>query len=168
MPDKDFLPPPPVSVAITGTLSIPRKEAARLINASKNAQFVNSVTFHTSYLVSALADSQKVKKALKIGVEILTEDQLFAYLSSGVFPPAKAHEYHQPAPIPFEVEWTTKYSEARHVLIRYEDAYNSYSEREADLFAIGHSHSGVTYLSVLDDEGFKTFRADRIIEMKEL
>jgi hypothetical protein len=168
MPESSFLPAPPVSVAITGTLSIPRAEAARLINSSKNAQFVPSVTYHTSYLVSALPDSQKVRKAREIGVTIISEAQLFDYLKHGTFPPAKTHDYHRPAPPPFDVDWTTTYAEPRHVLIKYTDADQQYSEREAEVFGEGKSPAGITYFNILDEEGFKTFRADRIVEMVEI
>jgi hypothetical protein len=168
MSDEEVLPPSPVSVAITGKLSVPRAEAARLINASKNAQFVDSVTYHTDYLVSALDDSQKARKARQIGVKVLTECQLFEYLKAGSFPRTQAHEYVRPAPPPFEVEWTEKFPAARRVLIKYRNAQQQYTERVADVFAIGTSRSGSVYLSVLDGEGLKTFRADRIIEMVEV
>ena len=168
MGSNDVLPTSPVSVAITGALSIPRAEAARLINTSKNAQFVTSVTYHTSYLVSALPDSQKVRKAREIGVTIISEAQLFDYLKHGMFPPVKAHEYHRPAPPPFDVDWTTTYAVPRHVLIKYTDADQQYSEREAEVFAEGKSPAGITYFNILDEEGFKTFRADRIVEMVEI
>lgn len=168
MPDREFLPTPLVLVAITGTLSVPRESAARLINASQNAQFVASVTYHTGYLVSALADSQKAKKARKIGVEILTEKQLFEYLANGFFPPAKTHEYQRSAPPEFIVDWKTRYPEPKRLSVKYKDSHEQYSERELDVFAVGSSPSGITYLSVLDAEGFKTFRMDRIIEMTEI
>ncbi len=168
MPDEEFLPPSPISVAITGKLSLPRAEAARLINASKNAQFVESVTYHTDYLVSAIANSNKVKKARQIGVEILTEDQFFEYLKAGTFPRTQAHEYVRPAPPPFEVEWTEKLLTPRHVLIKYRDSQQRYTERAADVYAIGQSPAGSVYLNILDAEGFKTLRADRIVEMVEI
>jgi hypothetical protein len=168
MSDEEFLPLSPVSVAITGKLSVPRAEAARLINASKNAQFVDSVTYRTDYLVSAIDNSNKVKKARQIGVEVLTEDQLFEYLKAGTFPRPQAHEYVRPAPPPFEVEWTEKFPTPRHVLIKYRDAQQRCTERVADVFAIGQSPAGAVYLSVLDGEGFKALRAERIIEMVEI
>lgn len=155
-------------VAITGTLSVPREAAARLINSSQNAQFVASVTYHTSYLVSALADSRKARKAREIGVEILTEKQLFEYLANGFFPPAKTHAYQRPAPPKFVVDWKTRYPEPKRLLIKYKDSHDQYSARELDVFAVGISPSGITYVSVLDAEGFKTFRMDRIIEMNEI
>jgi hypothetical protein len=162
------MPPRNISVAITGTLSVSRKEATDLINASKNAYFVPSVTYQTSYLVSALQDSQKVRKANAIGVTVISEAQLFDYLKCGIFPPVKTHEYHHPAPAPFDVEWTTTYAVPHHVLIKYLDADQRYSEREAEVFAEGKSPAGITYFQVLDDERLKTFRADRIVEIVEI
>lgn len=168
MPAEELLPAPLVTVAITGKLSMPREEVAKLINATQNAQFVSSVTYHTSFLVAALSSSQKVAKARKIGVEILTENQMFGYLQPGRFPLAATHHYERPAPPPFEVEWLVKYPESRSVSLKYRDASGHFSERDIELLALGKSLGGIWYLSSFDCEGPKTFRCDRIEEMTDV
>ena len=74
-------------VAITGTLSMPRKEAAELINSTSNARFHPDVTYDTNYLVAARFDSNKAKKAAQLGVRIITEQEMHGYVAAGRFAP---------------------------------------------------------------------------------
>ena len=52
-----------VKVAITGTLSMPRKSAAELIETHTNARFANTVTYDVNYLVASRFDTIKARKA---------------------------------------------------------------------------------------------------------
>jgi NAD-dependent DNA ligase len=63
-------------VVITGTLALPRKEAAALIDSTANARFHPEVTYDTNYLVTARFDSGKARKAAQIGVAIITEAEM--------------------------------------------------------------------------------------------
>jgi NAD-dependent DNA ligase len=51
-----------LSVAITGTLSVRRKEAATLIDSTSNARFHPDVSYQTNYRVAAHFDSGKARK----------------------------------------------------------------------------------------------------------
>ena len=75
-----------LSVAITGTLSLPRKEAAALIDSTSNARFYPDVSYQTNYLVAALFNSGKARKAAQIGVRIIAESEMFEYIEAGRFP----------------------------------------------------------------------------------
>src|ERR1035438_10871848 len=75
-----------VKVAITGVLSIPRKSAAELIETRTNARFADSVTYDVNYLVASRFDSNKARKAAKIGVAIISEVDLMNYIQKGEFP----------------------------------------------------------------------------------
>jgi hypothetical protein len=73
-------------VAITGTLSVPPKDAAALINSTSNARFHRDVTFQTNYLVAAIMDSGKARKAAKLGVAIITGTEMMQFVASATFP----------------------------------------------------------------------------------
>jgi hypothetical protein len=74
-----------LSVAIIGTLSVPRKEAAALIDSASNARFHPDVSYQTSYLVAALFNSGKARKAAQIDVTIITEAEMMEYVKAGRF-----------------------------------------------------------------------------------
>src|SRR6266700_2548786 len=75
-----------LSVAITGTLSVPREEAAALIDSTSNARFHPDVSYQTNYLVAALFNSGKARKAGQIGVTIITEVEMTECVKAGRFP----------------------------------------------------------------------------------
>jgi hypothetical protein len=97
-------------IAITGTLSMPRIEAATLIDSTSNARFHSDVTFETNYLVAAIFDSGKARKAAKIGVSIITEAEMMEYIQAGSFPENKTPE--KPAHVSNfpDIVWNKKYS----------------------------------------------------------
>ena len=54
-----------LSVAITGTLSVPRKEAAALIDCTSNARFHPDVSYQTNYLrIRRVADECVVNRPM--------------------------------------------------------------------------------------------------------
>jgi DNA ligase (NAD+) len=59
---------------LTGTLSIPREEAAEMIRA-KGGKVAGSVSAKTTYLLAGEEAGSKLEKAEKFGVKVLTEDE---------------------------------------------------------------------------------------------
>jgi hypothetical protein len=76
-----------VRVAITGTLSRPRKEFVSLIETKTNAAYTETVDLQTDYLVSARRDTNKAKAAAKLGVTLLSESEMMSFIDTGHFPP---------------------------------------------------------------------------------
>src|SRR5205814_7174167 len=65
------------SLCVTGTLSVPRSEAQRRIEAA-GGKFVSAVTRTTSYVVAgAESGGAKLDKARKLGVPIIDEAGLW-------------------------------------------------------------------------------------------
>jgi hypothetical protein len=75
-----------VKVAITGPLSILRKEAAQLINSNTNACFVSRVTHGTSYLVASRMDTVKARSAVALGIPIISENEMMDFIRKRIFP----------------------------------------------------------------------------------
>lgn len=67
--------------AITGTLSLPRKEFENIIVAA-GGTVVDSVTKNTHYLVAGEGGGSKRDKAVKLGIPIIGEAELLAMLNS--------------------------------------------------------------------------------------
>lgn len=68
------------SFVVTGTLpTLGRKEAAALIEAH-GGRMTGSVSKKTDYLVAGEAAGSKLQKAQELGIEILSEEELFALL----------------------------------------------------------------------------------------
>ena len=80
-----------VRVAITGTLSKPRKQIIELIRTKTNAVYTQSVDKGTDYLVAVRKDTSKAQAAAELGVGILTEAELFSYIDAGHIPPRLAY-----------------------------------------------------------------------------
>jgi DNA ligase (NAD+) len=67
---------------LTGTLSIPREEAAEMIRA-KGGKVSGSVSAKTTYLLAGEEAGSKLDKAQKLGVTILDEETFRALIESG-------------------------------------------------------------------------------------
>jgi DNA ligase (NAD+) len=67
---------------LTGTLSIPREEAAEMIRA-KGGKVSGSVSAKTTYLLAGEEAGSKRDKAQKLGVTILDEEAFRALIESG-------------------------------------------------------------------------------------
>jgi hypothetical protein len=157
-----------LQVAITGTLSLPRREAAALIDSTSNAQFHAEVTFQTNYLVAAILDSGKARKAAKIGVAIITEAKMMQYVAAGMFPENAApmrpvHISNFP-----HIEWTLQHESGRPCFIEYEDGSGIVIQRYVIVHSEGRGSSGQDYIGAMDGDGFKTFRRDRFKRLEYL
>jgi DNA ligase (NAD+) len=67
---------------LTGTLSIPREEAAEMIRA-KGGKVSGSVSAKTTYLLAGEEAGSKLDKAQKLGVKVLNEETFRALIESG-------------------------------------------------------------------------------------
>jgi hypothetical protein len=151
-----------LSVAITGTLSVPRKDAAGLIDATSNARFHPDVSYQTNYLVAARFDSGKARKAAQIGVTIITEAEMMEYVKAGRFP-----ETHAPMRPPHasnfpDVAWTVKHSPGLPYYLEYEGSDGVVTPRYVMVVSEGRGNNGQDYIGAFDGEWFKTFRRDRL------
>jgi hypothetical protein len=160
-----------IKVAITGTLSKPRKEIAALINACSNAEWVASVTYDTNYLVASRFDTGKAKHAAQIGVTVITESEMMEYIHGGSFPPNQ-RPTRPPQRMPDfktdEIVWTETYDPKPFRLLEYCDNGGVITERFVFLAGKGVGSNGHEYLGAFDGEKFKTFRADRVRKIEEL
>tara|TARA_B100000459_G_scaffold47185_1_gene24687 strand:+ start:2766 stop:4877 length:2112 start_codon:yes stop_codon:yes gene_type:complete len=68
---------------ITGTLSRPRKEIALSIKA-QGGKVVSSVSGNLDFLVSGDSSGSKMEKATRLGVKIISEDELDELLGGGI------------------------------------------------------------------------------------
>jgi hypothetical protein len=151
-----------LSVAITGTLSVPRKEAAALIDSTDNARFHPDVTYQTNYLVAARFDSGKARKAAQIGVAIITEAEMMGYVQAGCFPEANAptrppHINNFP-----EIEWPANHGPGIPYYLEYEGKDGVITPRYVLVVNEGRGSNGQDYIGAFDGEWFKTFRKDRL------
>lgn len=151
-----------LSVAITGTLSVPRKEAAVLIDSTSNARFHADVSYQTNYLVAARFDSGKARKAAQIGVTIITEAEMMDHVKAGQFP-----ETNTPTRPPHannfpEIEWSEKLSPGLPYYLEYEGADGVIIPRYVMVVSEGRGSNGQDYVGAFDGEWFKTFRRDRL------
>jgi hypothetical protein len=159
-----------VKVAITGALSIPRKSAAELIEARTNAKFADSVTYDVNYLVAARFDTNKARKAAKIGVAIISEAELMDYIQKGVFPESQKPvrpEFHDPFRVD-EIVWTEEIHPERVCFLEYTDDEGVETQRFIRTCCRGRGSNGYDYLGAFDNERFKTFRTDRVLRLEEL
>ena len=74
---------------ITGTLSVPRRNIKERIMAAAG-KVVGSVSSATSYLVVGTSPGSKLRRAQKLGVSILSEQDLDTLLSGGDAPDSGA------------------------------------------------------------------------------
>lgn len=153
-------------VAITGTLSTPRKDAATLIDSTANARFVPDVSYQTNYLVAARFDSNKARKAAQIGVTIINEEEMMAYVKAGQFtenstPHRPSHVNNFP-----DVEWTAQHDPAIPHYIEYEGSDGVITQRYILLVSEGRGRNGQDYLGAFDGDWFKTFRRDRLRKLE--
>lgn len=158
-----------MKIAITGTLRIPRVEVAALINQTSNGSFVETVTFQTRYLVTATTDSNKAKKAARIGTSVIGEQELFQYISDGCFPntalpPAPIHDGNN---FP-EIVWVEMCEPPETYLLEYRDAKGNWSIRTVRATGKGHTEgdSEIQWLGGYDGPTFKTWRRDRILSLE--
>jgi len=177
-----------VRIAITGTLSKPRKDIIELIQTKTNAAYHSSVDPTTDYLVANRKDTAKARTALECGVKILTEAELLAYIEAGHIPPRLAYrrtDLRNPEEcnafsqkikvlLPFapaeaqqgewDITWAEALSPPRTVVLEYEDFDGTRSSRIAVISQRGKRPDGAVYWGLTDSEGFKTFREDRIVD----
>jgi DNA ligase (NAD+) len=71
-----------LTVVLTGTLSRPRSEARKLIEAA-GGKVVGSVSKNTDVVVAGESAGSKLDKARKLGVEVIDEAELDARLAAG-------------------------------------------------------------------------------------
>jgi len=158
-----------VKVSITGTLSMPRRAAVQLIESHTNAQFSPDVTYDVNYLVAARFDTNKAKRAVQIGVTVISEAEMLHCIQNGSFPenskPLRPDVPHCPAD---DVVWIEEYNPARLCFLEYSDAEGVVSQRFIRLSCKGKGGNGYDYLGAFDDERFKTFRADRVVKLEDL
>ena len=159
-----------VKVAITGTLSMPRKSAADIIETRTHAHFADSVTYDVNYLVAERLDTNKARKAAKIGVAVISEAEMMGFIQRGEFPenpkPVRP-EFHDPFRVD-EIVWTEEIHPERVCFLEYSDNEGVATQRFIRLSCKGRGSNGHNYLGAFDNEGFKTFRADRVLRLEEL
>lgn len=151
-----------ISVAITGTLSISRKQAASLIDSTSNARFHPDVSYRSNYLVAARFDSGRARKAAQIGVIIITESEMLQYVKAGRFPdtgtPTRPpHINNFP-----EIKWSLKHDPGLPYFLEYESADGVVTPRYVFVTCEGRGSNGQDYIGAFDGEWFKTFRRDRL------
>ena len=159
-----------MKVAITGTLSIPRGEAIKLIESRTNAAFSPHVTYDTNYLVAARFDTNKARRAAEIGVTVISEHDMMEFVEQGAFPANKLPErpkYPHVSHFP-DMTWTEAYEPERIVLLEYQDAEGVVSQRYVAVCCKGIGSNGVEYIGGYDAERFKIFRVDRIRKMEQI
>jgi hypothetical protein len=157
-----------VKVAITGTLSMPRKSAAELIETHTNARFANTVTYDVNYLVASRFDTIKARKAAKIGVAVISESELMDYVQKGAFPENQKPlqpEFHNSFRTD-EITWTE--IQPKRLFLEYSDYGGIVTQRFIWLCCKGRGSNGRGYLGAFDNETFKTFRTDRVLRLEEL
>jgi len=159
----------PIKVSITGTLSMPRKEAVQQIESRTNAQFSRDVTYDVNYLVAARFDTNKAKRAVQIGVTVISEAEMLECIQKGAFPEnGKPLRPDVPHFLENDVVWTVEFNPARLCFLEYSDAEGAVSQRFVRLCCKGRGSNGYDYLGAFDDERFKTFRTDRVVKLEEL
>ena len=161
----------PVKVAITGTLSKPRREIAQLINGCTDAEFVESVTYDTNYLVASRFDTHKAKYAAQIGVTVISEAEMLEHIQQGSFP-KNSTLMRPPHPAPNfrtdEIEWAENYTPDRLCFLEYSDNEGVVTQRFVRLACKGTGSNGHEYFGAYDHGIFKTFRVDRVRKLEEL
>jgi len=159
-----------MKVAITETLSIPRKSAAELIETRTNARFADSVTYDVNYLVASRFDPNKARTAAKMGVAVISESELMDYVQKGEFPENQKPirpEFHDPFRVD-EITWTEEIQPERVCFLEYSDNEGVATQRFIRLCRKGRGSNGHNYLGAFDNDRFKTFRTDRVVRLEEL
>lgn len=78
-----------MKVCVTGKLAgFSRKEAKAAVEGL-GCEFSAAVTYDTNYLVAGSLKTSKAKKALLIGVEVITEAEFEEFIEAGEFPENK-------------------------------------------------------------------------------
>ncbi len=155
-----------MTVAITGTLSRPREELAKLISATRNARFVSTLARDTDYLVGARFDTTKAHNAARFGVTIIPESELLSYLAAGEFPQRQhrnTHVMNWP-----EITWRETVDNPVAHFLRYSGADGEATERFVVITRYGTSQIGIEYFEGFDGIRMKTFRKDRVISLMEV
>jgi len=148
---------------------MPRKEAVQLIESRTNAQFSRDVTYDVNYLVAARFDTNKAKRAVQIGVTVISEGEMLDCVQKGSFPEnGKPLRPDVPHFLGDDIVWTEEFNPARLCFLEYSDAEGEVSQRFIRLSCKGKGGNGYDYLGAFDDERFKTFRADRVLKLEEL
>ena len=162
-----------MKVAITGKLeSMERKEAADLINTRSNAEWVKSVTYETNYLVATRFDSGKAKKAADIGVAVISEQEMLKFIEEGQFPEIDVPE--RPERTGFaggdNFNWVdVPENERKIVLLDYVDADGVVTEKRlVRIIKKAVAENGREYVGAMFGRRFRTFRRDRILNMREV
>jgi hypothetical protein len=141
-----------------------------LIDATANGQFVKWLSYETHYLVCAKADSQKAKKAARLGTTVISEGELRDCLAAGRFPSTKLPEKPEWHVNNFpEIEWTHVDPHELY-LMTYCDARGNTTIRRVLTVSAGHTIGFPTeqWIGGFDGPQFKTFRRDRIVELEGL
>jgi len=141
-----------LSIAITGTLSVSRKEAATLIDSTANARFHPDVSYQTNYLVTARFDSGKARKAAQIGVTIVSELELMEYVKAGRFPETDAptrlsHSNNFP-----KIDWSVNHDPGLPCFLEYEDTDGVITPRYVLVVSEGRGSNGQKYIGAFDGE----------------
>lgn len=155
-------------VSITGTLSIPRKEAADLIDSTSNARFHADVTSQTNYLVATLFGSSKARKAARWGTAIITEAEMMEFVRAGAFPDNRLPDRPPHASNFPEIQWTQDDGRGFPYFIEYEGSDGVVTQRYIWLKKEGRATNGQDYIGAYDGVWFKTFRRDRIRRMERI
>lgn len=161
-----------VYVASTGTLQRPRREVAALIDSKTNGRFTERVSYSTNYLVAARFDTNKARAAAVLGVKIINEQELMAYIAQGCFPPSPApiRTYPNSHPVDLDaIEYQTieHFSTPRVYYLKYRDSGGHESERFI-LATERVAYGAREYIAGYDHEFYKTFRTDRIEHIEDL
>jgi hypothetical protein len=155
-----------LTVAITGTLAIPRDDAATRINATDNARFVTKVAANTDFLVATRFDTVNAHKAASCGSVIISEPELMGFLDAGEFPKRK-HRKSLSGTWP-EITWTRVVEDPRTQLLEYKDAHGVSTLRFVAITRYGTGPENRPYFEAFDGLGLKTFREDRVVSITEL
>ncbi len=182
-----------VRVAITGTLSRPRKEIAHLIETKTNAVLTEEVNQDTDYLVASRTGTDKARAAAEAAIPVISEQQLMCYIEAGHIPPRlsyRATELRNPSEwdafyrkvsvlLPFTpmssmefgesgIQWTHELKPAVRVLLDYEDFEGIRTRRVVVVERKGRSTATAKYWGAYDGSRLKTFREDRIVDFELL
>ncbi len=159
-----------IKVAITGKMSKPREEIARLINGCSNAEWVPRVTYDTNYLVASRSDTGKAIHAADIGVAVISESEMMEYIRQGSFPPNQ-QPTRPPRHVPDfktdEIVWTEIYDPPPFCFLEYCDNDGVVTQRLVRLIKKGTGSNGYEYLGAMDGDRLKTFRLDRVRKIEE-
>lgn len=133
-------------------------------------QNLRTAFYDVNYLVASAFDTIKARKAAKIGVAIISEAELMNYIQKGEFPENQKPlrpEFHDPFRVD-EIVWREEIRPERLCFLEYSDSQNVVTQRFIRLSCKGLGTNGRNYLGAFDNEGFKTFRADRVLRLEEL